>query len=89
MARAEFERDGGGPPEVRPRVSVYAGPFGDIGSRARTVLRALKIETLQQLRDTPPEQLALQWNCGPRTFAELMRVREHGRAVPAKAKAAA
>lgn len=30
MARAEFERDGGGAPEFRPRVTVYAGPLGDI-----------------------------------------------------------
>lgn len=35
VARAEFERDGGGPPEVRPRVSVYAGPLGDIVLAAR------------------------------------------------------
>ena len=30
VARAEFERDGGGAPEFRPRVTVYAGPLGDI-----------------------------------------------------------
>jgi hypothetical protein len=35
VARAEFERDGGGAPEFRPRVTVYAGPLGDIVLAAR------------------------------------------------------
>ncbi len=30
VARAQFARDGGGAPEFRPQVTVYAGPLGDI-----------------------------------------------------------
>ena len=35
VARAQFARDGGGAPEVRPQVTVYAGPLGDIILAAR------------------------------------------------------
>jgi hypothetical protein len=35
VLRAEFERDGGGAPEFRPRVTLYAGPLGDIVLAAR------------------------------------------------------